>query len=291
MVPREQIPPHLWAGFLLAALLINGMTLTEVSQVLADSLRSRVEPEPEIMEFEMVEPEPLPSTVEPFDARLPESELDSTPDREAKQPNQPKRADPKPPAPVEASPPLDGLPGELPSDDSPDLHVASDGQQSESGQPLPASLGGSSGALRAAFGTHGTHDDLRDVDEGVTNVLASKRNLYASFFNRMSARVSEHWEPEAVNKAADPNQKIYGTSARTTVLWVQLDEQGTVTKIVVKRSSDAEHLDEEAIRALKAAAPFPNPPEGLIDGEGHIEFDFGFTLDFVDGGRIFRYQR
>jgi TonB family protein len=299
-----------WAGFLLAALLINGLTLMEASDALGESLRTRVEiREPEVTEFDLVEEpeEERPTYVKPdeSDGRVPEdsqrlAEADSNPDHETKAPNRPNTSSAKPqneavPQPTQPQPqPQPPDPTEEGSQS--ELHDAqdgqeTDGQQTKPGAPQLAALAGSKGALKAALGEHGTHDDLRDIDEGETNVLKAKRSLYASFFNRMRDRVSEHWEPERANKAADPNQKIYGTSTRTTVLWVQLDSQGAVTKIVVKRASGAEHLDEEAIRALKAAAPFPNPPEDLIDGDGNIEFDFGFTLDFVEGGRIFRYQR
>ena len=78
---------------------------------------------------------------------------------------------------------------------------------------------------------------------------------------------------------------------RLAYLWVQLDAKGTITKVAVIGDSGAEHLDEEAVRAMNAAGPFPNPPDGLVDSTGHIEFDFGFTLDFVEGSqRIFRYR-
>jgi TonB family protein len=50
-----------------------------------------------------------------------------------------------------------------------------------------------------------------------------------------------------------------------TVLMVRLDDQGKIVKIEVERESGAPHLDEEAERAMRAAAPFPNLPEGLAD--------------------------
>ncbi|MFV8753747.1 energy transducer TonB family protein [Nannocystaceae bacterium ST9] len=308
MQRREPIPPHMWAGFLLAALLVNGWTLVEAGDALGHALEQDVEDEEEeVTPFEMVEPDQPDHpdhlvAQQQFDERTPDdasriAESDSDPDSETKARNQPERpgaqpqregqqseGQPQPDAQPQPRAPVEGEAGE-----ANDMHEAPDGQQAKSGKPID--LGGSTGALRAAFGTHGTHDDLRDIDEGETNVLKTKRNLYASFFNRLRDRVAEHWEPEDANKAADPNQRIYGTTARTTVLWVQLDDQGKVVKIVVKQACGADHLDEEAIRALKAASPFPNPPEGLADSSGYIEFDFGFTLDFVEGPRIFRYQR
>ncbi len=265
-----------------------------------------------------------------FDRRRPDesdrvAEVDSNPDRETKAGNQPDQGGGAPsvqgdasqpsqptqgrPQPSESSQPsgqgtqAEGHgPGEQLGAQDQALHDAADGREGmlggeaaaregETATPLPPSLGGSVGALHNAFGPRGTHDDLRDVDEGETNVLKSKRHIYASFFNRLRDRVSEHWDPEAVHRKHDPQQRIYGTKARTTVLWVKLDTAGAIVALVIKKSSGADHLDEEAVRAIRAAAPFPNPPEGLFDSDDTIGFDFGFTLDFIEGPRIFRYTK
>jgi hypothetical protein len=42
---------------------------------------------------------------------------------------------------------------------------------------------------------------------------------------------------------------------------------------------------------MRAAAPFPNVPEGLADSNGYIDFPFGFILDFNGGSQIFRYSK
>jgi TonB family protein len=277
----------MWAGFLLVALLINALSLSKASEALGESLREAEEPvEPDVSEFEMVEEqEEEPTSVEPQFAEGRRPSGNANPEDETSAPIRPHRvsnrpqADPEP----ESEPEVAGE-----QDSEPDIHEAPDGELTKLGVPQLGQLGGSKGALKAALGDHAARPDPHDVDEGAADVLRAKQNLYGSFFNRLADRVSEHWEPERANKAVDPNQTRFGTSTRTTGLWVQLDQQGAITKIVVKKSSGADHLDEEAIRALKAAAPFPNPPEDLVDSNGNIEFDFGFTLDFVDGGRIFR---
>ena len=42
-------------------------------------------------------------------------------------------------------------------------------------------------------------------------------------------------------------------------------------------------LDDEAIRAFRAAQPFPNPPPGLVGEDGQIEFSFALYLDIRNG--------
>ena len=155
-----------------------------------------------------------------------------------------------------------------------------------------AKLAGSPGMLRDTFGPRGNQDVLRDVDEGVENILDSKKHRYASFFNRIRDRVAGHWSPSKVHDRYDPDRSKYGDKRRTTVLMVRLDSAGELVKVVIQSRSGAGHLDDEAVRAMKAAAPFPNPPEGLADPEtGTIDFRFGFILEFDGSARIFRYSR
>jgi len=62
-----------------------------------------------------------------------------------------------------------------------------------------------------------------------------------------------------------------------------------VRKLELARSCGLSFLDDEAMRALNAAGPFPNPPEGMKDQAGLIHIKFGFALEVVSGRvRFFR---
>ena len=43
--------------------------------------------------------------------------------------------------------------------------------------------------------------------------------------------------------------------------------------------SGVSELDDEAVRAFHASAPFPNPPDGLANKDGVITFAFSFFLE------------
>jgi TonB family protein len=136
----------------------------------------------------------------------------------------------------------------------------------------------------------GTYDDLDDVQEGGLNLLNTKRFKYASFFNRVRDAIAQHWSPEPVHQRADPTGQVYGKKTRVTVLKIRLDAQGKLVSAVILDESGARHLDQEALRSVRAAAPFANPPLELIDpATNGIEFRFGFELTF-NGSRIFRYR-
>jgi len=147
-------------------------------------------------------------------------------------------------------------------------------------------------ALQKTFGNAGTFDALEGVEPGKENILNSKRNRYASFFNRVRNGIAQHWEPAQVHRARDPDGRVFGAKTRRTHLVIRLNPDGTLAKIMLLQSSDAPHLDEEAIRAVRQAVPFYNPPAGLIDPKtGFIEFGFGFIFELNKKPRIFRYRR
>lgn len=152
-------------------------------------------------------------------------------------------------------------------------------------------LRGSPDAMKRTFGSAGSIDDLDGVDQGDETILNSRRWRFASFFNRVRNQTTQHWHPETVHRARDPEGKVYGTNTWTTRLVVRLNPDGSLNRISLDRASGLDFLDEEAIRALRAAQPFSNPPPQLVDPElGLIEFRFAFVFEVGGRARIFRYR-
>ena len=160
------------------------------------------------------------------------------------------------------------------------------------GSLSPRGLPGLPDAMRKQLGSPGSIDDLDGIDEGDENVLNSRRWKYASFFNRVRNGVAEHWNPQAVHRANDPDGRVHGNKTRRTKLIIALNPDGSLHRIRIEASSDVGYLDEEAIRAVRQAQPFANPPPGLVNpSTGLIEFGFAFIFEINGGRRIHRYQR
>lgn len=159
-------------------------------------------------------------------------------------------------------------------------------------QESPNELRSDPESLRGLFGLPGSIDRVDGVEEGEENLFNTRRSRYASFFNRLRDAVSQRWHPEVVHKKRDPYGKIYGEQPRRTVLRVLLNPDGSLHRVYTDIPCGVDYLDEEAVRAMRSAAPFVNPPSQLIDARtGKIEFTFGFVL-LIDGTKkIFRYQR
>ena len=137
----------------------------------------------------------------------------------------------------------------------------------------------------------GSVDHLDGVEEGEVTALNSKEWKYASFFNRLKREVAQNWDPNRVLSVRDPTGRKFGVRDRITTVQVTLDANGALAGVLVLDGSGVDALDEEAVRAIRAAQPFPNPPPGLVDARSRlISFPFNFHVMNGDRGRwrIFR---
>jgi TonB family protein len=138
-----------------------------------------------------------------------------------------------------------------------------------------------------------SNDYIKDVPKGEETMLNSKEFRYATFFNRVKRGVSDHWNPGEVYLRHDPYGNIYGVKDRYTVLNVVLNSDGGLSDVSVAHSSGVGFLDDEAVHAFQLASPFPNPPQGLLENDGLIRFQFGFFFEIGDRPKIraFRFRR
>lgn len=66
---------------------------------------------------------------------------------------------------------------------------------------------------------------------------------------------------------------------RVTKLMIVLNDKGTLVRVQVLMDSGVQDLDDAAIDAFRAAAPFPNPPKGIIEGDGTVKIRWDFVLE------------
>lgn len=153
---------------------------------------------------------------------------------------------------------------------------------------LTPSNGSLQKVLPAAF-----PDYLKDIDFGNRTLLNSKEWKFASFFNRVKRAVAQHWHPDREYSRRDPKGNVYGFKNRLTVLHILLRPDGSLKRIVLERPCGLKFLDDEAIRAFRKAAPFPNPPHRLVNQTTRqIAFRFGFIFEVTrtPSWRIFRLK-
>jgi TonB family protein len=137
----------------------------------------------------------------------------------------------------------------------------------------------------------GSVDHLEEVASGDETALNAKRFIYASFFNRLKRQVAQNWDPATVWRRIDPTGQVNGFKTRVTEVRVSLSPKGELSKIVVTSPSGVNDLDDEAVRAFHAAAPFVNPPKELVSRDNLITFAFSFYFEIGGSHTSWRLNR
>jgi hypothetical protein len=124
-----------------------------------------------------------------------------------------------------------------------------------------------------------------DIERGERTWLSSRAVLHGGFFRRLHQAIAVQWRPGAVLRRRDPSGLLYGTSDRVTVLHLRLNERGDLLEEPkLLKGSGLRMLDQEALRAVVAAAPFRNPPRALLR-KGVVDLGrFSFYLE-IDRNR------
>ncbi len=127
-----------------------------------------------------------------------------------------------------------------------------------------------------------TDDYIKDVDQGLETLLNAREFKYYSYYNRIRRQLSQHWEPKVRVKLSQmfkQGRHIAAETDRVTKLIVVLDKAGNLVKVQVVRESGVSDLDDAATEAFQSAAPFPNPPTGIIEKDGTVKIRWDFVLE------------
>ncbi len=125
-------------------------------------------------------------------------------------------------------------------------------------------------------------DYLKDVQSGLQTLLSTREFIYYSYYNRIKESLRQHWEPnvrEKVKIIYRKGRNIASAKDRITQVLVVLDNKGELIRVEVIGHSGVESLDAAAIEAFTNAAPFPNPPKGMIEKDGTIKIRWDFVLE------------
>lgn len=127
-----------------------------------------------------------------------------------------------------------------------------------------------------------TDDYLKDVDKGLQTMLSTREFLYYSYYNRIKAKIRQYWEPnvrESVKIIYRKGRSIASSKDRVTQVLITLDARGDLQRIEVITQSGIKPIDDAAVKAFKQAAPFPNPPKGMVEDDGKIRIRWDFILE------------
>jgi TonB family protein len=122
-------------------------------------------------------------------------------------------------------------------------------------------------------------DRLDGVEEGEATALNTRGFRYATYIVRVNRAIYSNWNPNEAYQARDPEFRMFPVRDRTTAFEIMLDASGNLENVRIVEGSGLDFLDQEILRAVRNAAPFPNPPAGLLDDRGKIRLGvFQYTL-------------
>jgi TonB family protein len=130
--------------------------------------------------------------------------------------------------------------------------------------------------------TSQTTDYVKNVDQGLETLLNTKEFKYYTYFNRIRRQLSQHWEPnvrDRLSKMFRQGRSIASDVDKVTKLLITLNAEGQLVKVQILSDSGVNDLDEAAVDAFRSAAPFPNPPMGIVDADGTVKIRWDFVLE------------
>ena len=131
--------------------------------------------------------------------------------------------------------------------------------------------------------TSQSSDYIKDVEVGLETVLNTREFKYYSYYNRIRKQLAQHWEGRVRDKLSKLFREGRAPAAthqdRVTKLMIVLNDRGTLVRVQVISDSGVSDLDDAAIEAFRAAAPFPNPPKGIVEGDGTVKIRWDFVLE------------
>lgn len=149
-------------------------------------------------------------------------------------------------------------------------------------RPTAPELNARDMATGGGEGPSATDDRLKDVRTGMQTVLSTREFLYYSYYNRIRTKLTQYWQPkirEKMERIMKQGRTIASTGDKITRIVIVLDDQGILRKVQVLSASGVSDLDDAAVEAFRQAAPFPNPPKGMVDADGTIKIRWDFVLE------------
>lgn len=177
----------------------------------------------------------------------------------------------------------------LTSDNGPALKSKSLKDLTPSFKPGPPRVESQDMAEGGGKGPSATDDHIKNVATGMQTLLSTREFVYYSYYNRIKDKLRQYWEPkikEKMERIIRQGRTIASSSDRITKIIIILDREGTLVKVQVVGPSGVHDLDEAAVEAFKAAAPFPNPPHGIVEEDGTIRIRWDFILEANAGGLL-----
>ena len=129
-------------------------------------------------------------------------------------------------------------------------------------------------------GYSASDDYLENVAVGTQTLLNAKEYKFYGFYERIRERLTDYWYNMLTAEIDGLMQsgRLFAGGDRETQVLVKLDARGQLQSVNVIGSSGIDVLDRAATNAFKSAAPFPNPPSGMIESDKSVNVRWDFVV-------------
>lgn len=127
-----------------------------------------------------------------------------------------------------------------------------------------------------------TNDNLEKIESDLMTRLNTKEYRYFGYYSRIKSQLNHWWVPKVQQKFTKmlrQGRTIASQDNKVTKLVIILDDAGKLVKVQVMGESGIKDLDDAAIEAFRSAAPFPNPPKGMVDKDGLVKIRWDCVVE------------
>ncbi|MBX9767327.1 MAG: TonB family protein [Bdellovibrionales bacterium] len=178
----------------------------------------------------------------------------------------------------------DKQPSKDPAEDlDPDLIPDSEeglAAKSDSSRPDADSL------LGQSSGVNSSDDNIKGKQLGMKTLLNTKGYVYFSYYKLIKSQISKHWEARIKQKLVQllsADRSLAAQRDPVTRLFIIINRDGQLSGVQILQASGTHELDQAAVEAFKEAAPFPVPPQGIVDSDGNVKIRWDFALQARSG--------
>ena len=126
-----------------------------------------------------------------------------------------------------------------------------------------------------------TNDHIENTEQSLKTQLNTREYVYYGYHKRIREQLDQWYETqlkEQIKRALSRGRNLAAVESKRTQLLIILNDKGNLIKVQVLGMSGLRELDDAAIETFKKAAPFPNPPKGMVDPDGTIKVRWDFVL-------------
>ena len=121
---------------------------------------------------------------------------------------------------------------------------------------------------------------IPDVKPGTATVLNARKAPFAAFIARVHRQIHKYWGFGVLEDWDSlPSTSPFNNDTLEAKLEIVINQDGTVGKITVVKTSGYVAYDAAAIDAVYSAGPFPQPPNEILSSNGKVYFHWNFARD------------